>query len=285
MIKDLHDREVKVGRTLYRGDIVTYNTTNAKGSVYNNCRPYMILTRGSGSPTDTRTVVPLTCSHKKDKQGTHMALTTEEVEFLKFDSQIMLEHIYTLPAHLKQQYIGRLDENKIDEICLRLRISLGIDDGIEDLGQPYNRGDEVLLNGNIFYIVQNNTGNLHSPTTILCSLKGKLDTQDKKFICKTGNKCTVEQMEDMERIIISRYIGGDRMQAKIEELKKFRMKKNPIQPFKVFTNDMMHELLAKKPSTLEALGNLKGWGKKRIEEYGEEVLEIVKPKAGRSSNF
>jgi len=64
-----------------------------------------------------------------------------------------------------------------------------------------------------------------------------------------------------------------------EELKKFRLetsKRENIPAYYVFNNAEMDELIEKWPITKEELINVKGFGAKKIEQYGEEILKILK---------
>ena len=63
-----------------------------------------------------------------------------------------------------------------------------------------------------------------------------------------------------------------------EDLKKFRLessKKESIPAYLVFNNAEMDDLIARYPMTMEKLSEVKGFGPKKIEKYGEGVLRIM----------
>jgi hypothetical protein len=63
-----------------------------------------------------------------------------------------------------------------------------------------------------------------------------------------------------------------------EELKKFRLetsRKENIAAYYVFNNSEMEDLIEKYPVTLEKLSEVKGFGPKKIEKYGEGILRVI----------
>lgn len=63
------------------------------------------------------------------------------------------------------------------------------------------------------------------------------------------------------------------------DLKKFINDKSIIQkkePFLILTNAIINELIINKPKTFEELEKIKGIGPKKIQEYGEEIINIIK---------
>jgi len=63
-----------------------------------------------------------------------------------------------------------------------------------------------------------------------------------------------------------------------EELKKFRLetsKKENTPAYCVFNNSQMEDLIEKYPVTLEKLLEVKGFGEKKIEKYGDGILRIM----------
>lgn len=63
-----------------------------------------------------------------------------------------------------------------------------------------------------------------------------------------------------------------------EELRNYRLevsKKNNLKAYMVFTNEMLDTLVETKPRTKEELLQIKGFGDKKVEMYGEGILEII----------
>lgn len=64
-----------------------------------------------------------------------------------------------------------------------------------------------------------------------------------------------------------------------ETLKQFRLKlakQQNVKAFHIFTNKALEELVLKQPCTLNELKNIHGLGEKKIETFGEELVEIIK---------
>jgi superfamily II DNA helicase RecQ len=65
----------------------------------------------------------------------------------------------------------------------------------------------------------------------------------------------------------------------VEEFKRFRSeisKKYKLYPvYTVFTNKMMYELIDQMPKNLEELSNINGFGTKRVETFGNELIEYI----------
>lgn len=53
-------------------------------------------------------------------------------------------------------------------------------------------------------------------------------------------------------------------------------RKEEIRAYFIFTNKELEEILIVKPRTLDQLSGIKGFGKVKVEKYGEQIIEIVK---------
>lgn len=63
------------------------------------------------------------------------------------------------------------------------------------------------------------------------------------------------------------------------ELKQYRMKKANelgLKPYFIYNNEQMQSIIDSKPKTKEDLLKLNGFGEKKYEMYGEDILAIVK---------
>lgn len=64
-----------------------------------------------------------------------------------------------------------------------------------------------------------------------------------------------------------------------EALKKYRLETARIEgvkPYFLFNNEEMDDLVSKKPKTISELMNIKGFGPKKAEKYGEAIISIFK---------
>jgi ATP-dependent DNA helicase RecQ len=66
--------------------------------------------------------------------------------------------------------------------------------------------------------------------------------------------------------------------ALLEKLRAWRRalaKEQAVPPYVILHNSHLAAIAARRPTTLEALGQIKGVGPKRLEQYGEALLEII----------
>ncbi|MEA3397172.1 MAG: HRDC domain-containing protein [Chloroflexota bacterium] len=71
---------------------------------------------------------------------------------------------------------------------------------------------------------------------------------------------------------------GDADAALLEKLRAWRLEKahtQAVAPFMIFHNDHLRAIAAAQPETLETLRVVKGIGPKRLERYGEQLLQII----------
>ncbi len=55
-----------------------------------------------------------------------------------------------------------------------------------------------------------------------------------------------------------------------------KAKEQGVPVFIIATNKILQSLTVKKPATFESLKEIKGFGRKKIEKYGKEILDIIK---------
>jgi superfamily II DNA helicase RecQ len=70
-----------------------------------------------------------------------------------------------------------------------------------------------------------------------------------------------------------------------EKLRAWRLvqaREQNVSPYVVFHDSHLRAIAAHRPVTLEALGELKGVGPKRLEQYGAQVVALVRVHLGRS---
>lgn len=73
----------------------------------------------------------------------------------------------------------------------------------------------------------------------------------------------------------------------LEKLKIWRKetaKKEGLPVFRIANNKQFEDIINNKPKTLEALKNINGFGKKKVEKYGKDIVEIVKSFYGDEKN-
>ena len=75
------------------------------------------------------------------------------------------------------------------------------------------------------------------------------------------------------------YQETDELYQALKHWRKEQADQEKLPAFCIFSNAVLDGICAKRPQSLEALGEIKGLGKKKIEKYGEYLLEIVKQNA------
>ena len=62
-------------------------------------------------------------------------------------------------------------------------------------------------------------------------------------------------------------------------LKKYRLKKSResgMKAFHIFTNKTLDDLVEKRPVTIDELRKIRGIGEKKIEDFGEELVKVIR---------
>jgi hypothetical protein len=92
-----------------------------------------------------------------------------------------------------------------------------------------------------------------------------LNQNQTKEIDPKMQKDNVESLMELELI------------TKLKELRKQISKRCKLFPvYQVFNNEMLSEIIKMKPISLEELANLKGFGPKKVELFGIDIIEFVK---------
>lgn len=102
---------------------------------------------------------------------------------------------------------------------------------------------------------------------------GKAKNQDKASTQKEENKS--DDYVKLDKL----YQETDELYQALKHWRKEQADQDKLPAFCIFSNAVLDGICAKRPQSLEALGEIKGLGKKKIEKYGEQLLEIVKQNA------
>lgn len=114
------------------------------------------------------------------------------------------------------------------------------------------------------YLIKNN-----KPITYNYAAKYSLDNEDLKIL-EMGKKGQENNNLGFDK-------NNDNAQI-YEALKKYRLetaKKENIKAYWIFTNEELNSLIEKMPKTKEELLKIKGFGQKKVEKYGDEILSIL----------
>ncbi len=63
---------------------------------------------------------------------------------------------------------------------------------------------------------------------------------------------------------------------RLREWRKNKAQKNGVPVYIIATNTELKQLVVQAPTTIESLKNIKGFGKKKIERYGKEIINFIK---------
>lgn len=117
------DIENKFGvPSITRGDVwyVDLGHDNVKGSEQNGKRPCVIIQNNTGNYYSTTVIVALITTKDKNSLPTHVSLS------LNKKSTVMCEQIRTVAKHRLLDYIGRLKNDKLNEVNNALKVSLSL---------------------------------------------------------------------------------------------------------------------------------------------------------------
>ncbi|WP_377887548.1 HRDC domain-containing protein [Alkalihalobacillus sp. R86527] len=77
---------------------------------------------------------------------------------------------------------------------------------------------------------------------------------------------------------------NEKLKASLVEFRLQRSKELNMKPYHIFTNKIVDELLEKKPNTLNQLLEIDGIGPKKVEDFGDDILTIIKSRAPKENN-
>ncbi|WP_113928383.1 HRDC domain-containing protein [Bacillus sp. P14.5] len=75
----------------------------------------------------------------------------------------------------------------------------------------------------------------------------------------------------------------ENLKAALTEFRLKRSRESNVKPYHIFTNKILESLLEKKPLTLGQLLEIEGIGPKKVEEYGKEIVSIIKSHSTKNS--
>ncbi|WP_046755239.1 HRDC domain-containing protein [Kordia jejudonensis] len=108
---------------------------------------------------------------------------------------------------------------------------------------------------------------------ILEALSGNFSTENYLKI-RANSILEVSEVKVVKRAIAT----STTHEELFEDLRMFRLSvsnSEDIPPFQIFTQKSLFEMCELLPTTLKQLKNIHGMGKKRVEKYGDEILEII----------
>ena len=114
-----------INEDIKRGDIYFADLSPAIGSEQDGIRPVLIIQNNKGNKYSPCVVSAIT-SKEKTYQPTHVQIGVEYG--LSRESYVMLEQIRTVDKIRLKEYIGTLDDAKMQEINRTLAISFGLVD-------------------------------------------------------------------------------------------------------------------------------------------------------------
>ena len=111
-------------KTVYRGEVYYAELSPVIGSEQGGIRPVLILQNNTGNHHSPTTIIaPITSVQKKSSLPTHIVI---DYDFLESVSVVLLEQIRTLDKRRIGYYIGKLPEEKMQDVTRALCVSLAI---------------------------------------------------------------------------------------------------------------------------------------------------------------
>ncbi|MFS0689954.1 HRDC domain-containing protein [Sporosarcina sp. 179-K 8C2 HS] len=71
-------------------------------------------------------------------------------------------------------------------------------------------------------------------------------------------------------------MSDDELEAALKEFRKQLADSSNRKAFHIFTNKTLDDLLEKRPKTMDELRQIHGLGDKKINEFGEELVGMVR---------
>lgn len=130
------------------------------------------------------------------------------------------------------------------------------------------------------YNISNFLINQHKEATYDYIKKYSLSDEDFKLNNLKDNNINEEKniSEDLEREIDINLLDNNIDKLIFNYLKNFRLTQSKIEnkrAYMIFSNNTLEQLVEKKPSNKEELLAIDGFGKVKLENYGDEILEII----------
>lgn len=123
-------------------------------------------------------------------------------------------------------------------------------------------------------------------------VKTKVNVSDKlmneiaNFLVENNKPITYDQSKYLDEVPVPVTVVKDEVveerveqESLVEQFREYRMemaKKEELKPYMVFSNREMEALIEENPTTKEALLQVRGFGKVKVEKYGERLLEILR---------
>jgi mRNA interferase MazF len=127
-----------------RGDIFLAELSPVIGSEQGGIRPVLILQNDIGNTFSNTVIISVLTKQQKRKLPTHVFLDKYKYS-LQEHSWVLLEQIRTLDKGRLRDKISQLDNDKINEVDKKLKISLGIVENVYQYFQHIITGQIVRL--------------------------------------------------------------------------------------------------------------------------------------------
>jgi mRNA interferase MazF len=124
-----------------RGDIFWAELSPVIGSEQGGLRPVLILQNDIGNAFSNTVIISVLTKQQKKKMPTHVYLE-KNLYSLQKNSWVLLEQLRTLDKSRLRDIISQLNDEKIEEVETKLKVSLGI---VENVYQYYQH----ILTGQI----------------------------------------------------------------------------------------------------------------------------------------
>lgn len=109
-----------------RGDIYYADLSGTVGCEQGGVRPVVIIQNDTGNTFSPTTIVAPLTSKQKKALPTHVYLHRVEQSGLRKESLISMEQIRTIDKSRIKGYIGKADDNTVQQINRAIMISLGL---------------------------------------------------------------------------------------------------------------------------------------------------------------
>lgn len=68
----------------------------------------------------------------------------------------------------------------------------------------------------------------------------------------------------------------EKIREELIDFRKFRAREEGIAAYYIYNNNQLEDIIAKLPKTKAELMSCDGFGPKKVEKYGDEIIKIIK---------
>jgi hypothetical protein len=109
---------------------------------------------------------------------------------------------------------------------------------------------------------------------IIFDYAGKYGLSQEDYLGETARVSPVVEMIVGEEILDNH----EEIRNKLTEFRLNKSREEKVKAYFIYNNNQMEDLISRHPNTIEELMNISGFGKVKVDKYGEDILKILNSK-------